>query len=121
MPLRPAAAKTEKTSTAVDSRSAKKSKRYLKKRKRMQKRQAKMDRRIKKIESKLEKRGIKKELSEKSAWDDEKFRLGVILIAGAIGVGLVGAIINFGFLGFLAGLFALAGIVLIVWGLVENY
>jgi hypothetical protein len=68
------------------------------------------------------KSACKKIAAANNIWDDSRFRIGVILILGAIGIALLGAIIGAGgFFGFLAGLAALAGVVLVIWSLVEYY
>lgn len=82
-------------------------------------------RKFSKIEKKLDKLKHRIEKLERKAvdvWYNSKFRLGVILLAAAIALALVSIIISIGgLIDFIAGLLALGGIVLIIWGLVENY
>lgn len=74
------------------------------------------------LEHKLEKRmERKKTKAPASAWDDSRLRLGVILILGALALALLEALLNVGFFGFLAALVGLAGVVLVIWALVEYY
>ncbi len=55
-------------------------------------------------------------------WDDGKFRIGVILLGAALILALVSIIISLGGLtDLIAGMLALGGIVLIIWGLVTAY
>ncbi len=54
-------------------------------------------------------------------WTDGRFRLGVLALGVGLGLAIIAAIgILSGFFGFLAGLAALAGVILIVWALVDN-
>ena len=95
------------------------SKKELRKQEKAKKRKAKMDAKIEKFKAKLERKGV---FIEDSVWDDEKFRLGALLVLGAIGLFLLGALGLFsGLFGFLATIFALAGIALVVISLAENY
>ncbi|MCB0580028.1 MAG: hypothetical protein KDD10_12065 [Phaeodactylibacter sp.] len=82
----------------------------------------KYERRLGRLERKMKKRGLVGENQEQDVWNDDKFRLGVLLLLVAIGLGIIGAIISLGGLfSFMAGLFALAGVVLLIWSLVEYY
>lgn len=82
----------------------------------------KYERRLGRLERKMKKRGLVGENQEQEVWNDDKFRLGVLLLLVAIGLGIIGALISLGGLfSFMAGLFALAGIVLLIWSLVEYY
>ncbi|MEL7123543.1 MAG: hypothetical protein AAFO07_29140 [Bacteroidota bacterium] len=95
------------------------SKKELRKQEKAKKRKAKMDAKIEKFKAKLERKGV---FIEDSVWDDEKFRLGALLVLGAIGLFILGALGLFsGLFGFLATIFALAGIALVVISLAENY
>ena len=82
----------------------------------------KYERRLGRLERKMKKRGLVGESQEQDVWNDDKFRLGALLLLVAIGLGIIGAIISLGGLfSFMAGLFALAGVVLLIWSLVEYY
>lgn len=84
--------------------------------------QEKYERRLGRLERKMKKRGLVGESQEQDVWNDDKFRLGALLLLVAIGLGIIGAIISLGGLfSFMAGLFALAGVVLLIWSLVEYY
>lgn len=62
-----------------------------------------------------------KEQFKRGSFSSDKFTLGIILIAGAIALGLIGLIISIGgLIPFIAGLLALGGVIFIIWGLVEN-
>jgi len=109
-------AKTERLSLEKAERQAKI--RHLKKERRKQSR-------VKKLLQKIEKR-IEKKQQKRSRygdiWDDLKFRAGVLLLAVALGLAIVAAIIDIiGIIGFLSGLFALAGLILLIWSLVEYF
>lgn len=82
----------------------------------------KYEKRLNRLERKMKKRGLTGEEQGQDVWNDDKFRLGLLLLLVVIGLGIIGAIISLGGLfGFMAGLFALAGIILVIWSLVENY
>ena len=95
---------------------------------RLQKAQAKLERnsekyekRLNRLERKMKKRGLAGEEQSQDVWDDNKFRLGVLLLLVAIGLAIIAAIISLaGLFSFMAGLFALAGVILVIWSLVEN-
>jgi Flp pilus assembly protein TadB len=106
-----AAVENEKDS----QRARKRAERRERRRQRLKKR---MDRLEKKLHRKMEKR---KEKAAPGVWDDSRFRLGTILLVAGLGLALAGALLGFGFFGFLAGALALAGIILMIWSLVEYY
>lgn len=82
----------------------------------------KYEKRLKRLERKMEKRGLAVEDQSQDVWNDGKFRLGLLLLLVAIGLAIIGAIISLaGLFSFMAGLFALAGVILLIWSLVENY
>lgn len=82
---------------------------------------AKQQKKLEKVKSKMEKK-LAKKAKRSGVWDDSRFRLGAILFLAALALVIVAAIgILAGFFSFIAGLLALAGLVLIVWALVENY
>lgn len=82
----------------------------------------KYQKRLNRLEKKLKKRGLLQEEQSQDVWSDSKFRLGALLLLVAIGLAVVSIIISLGGLfSFIASLFALAGVVLIIWSLVENY
>ena len=108
-------AKTEQTEEVAETQLSKKELRREHKKERIQKR-------WKKIMAKVQKKQAKKPQATKEVWDDGKFRLGVIFLGAAIALGIVSIIISLGgLLNFIAGLFALAGVVFLVWSLVEYY
>ncbi|MCB9082380.1 MAG: hypothetical protein H6555_11790 [Lewinellaceae bacterium] len=54
--------------------------------------------------------------------DDGKFRLGALLLLIAIGLAILAALgLLSSLFSFAAGLFALGGVILVVWSLIENY
>ena len=82
-------------------------------------RKAKLEQRLEKFKAKLKKKSINAEQQVSSIWDDSRFKLGALLILGAIGLGIISALgILSGLFNFLAGLLALAGIILVIWALV---
>lgn len=92
----------------------------LRKQARMERRQARLEKRLQRLEARLANKMEKK--AAPSVWDESRFRIGAILIGGAIVLGILAAIIGgAGFLGVIAGLAALAGLVLIIWSLIEYY
>lgn len=101
-------------SSAVEHRLSKKEQR---RKARMERRKKRLQKRLDRMEEKLTKKKDKR--AARGIWDDSRFRLGVLLLLGALALALVGALINLGFFGFLAGLVALAGIILMIWSLVE--
>jgi len=103
-------------SAAVEQRLSKKEKR---RHARSERRKQRLEKRLKRMEGKLAKKRERR--AARGVWDDSRFRLGVLLLLGALALALVGALVNLGFFGFLAGLVALAGIILMIWSLVEYY
>ena len=92
----------------------------LKTEKKVAKRKAKLEKRLGKMEQKIKKRALRGEAAESDMWDDSRFKLGALLVLGAIGMGLLGALgILSGLFNFVAGLLALAGIILVIWSLVD--
>lgn len=86
-------------------------------------RQERLQRRMQQFKARLEYKLFKKH--KKSAppqlWEDGRFRMGIIALAVALGLALIAGLgILSGFFGLLAGLAAVAGLVLVVWALVEN-
>lgn len=74
------------------------------------------------IKAKLEKKLFKKykKAAPPQIWEDDRFRLGVIALAGALALALIAGLgILSGLFGFLALIAALAGLVLIIWALVD--
>jgi len=83
-------------------------------------RKARLEKRLQKFEQKLNKRMKRAESQVSNMWDDSRFKLGALLILGAIGLGILGALgILSGLFNFIAGLLALAGIILVIWALVD--
>ncbi len=75
-----------------------------------------------KRKARWEKRIAKWKAKRSGIWDQGNFRIGVVLLLAAIGVGILAGLgLLRGLLGFIAGLLAFAGIVLIVWALIEYY
>ena len=118
-----AAVGPKKTKENVEQSDATKlSKKELRKQKRIAKKKAKLKKKIAKLKKKLERKAKKSGKSVVDLWNDGKFRLGILLLVAAIAVGLVALLISLGGLfSFIAGLLALAGVVFLVWSLVENY
>lgn len=86
-----------------------------------EKQQKKWDRKKDRLEKKLAKWEARAEEAY-SILDNSTFRLGAILLLGAIGVGILSGLgLLRALLGFVAGLLAFAGVVLLVWGLIEFY
>ena len=88
-----------------------------------QKKQAQLEKRLDRVEKKLKKRSARQKAQRPAynLWDDGNFRLGVLLVLAALGLGLVAALgILSGLFNFLGGLLILAGLVLIVLALIEN-
>ena len=104
----------------VDSKRADKmSKAAVKRKEKAAKRKAKLEQRLEKFKAKMKKKGITAEQEITSVWDDSRFKLGALLLLGAIALGIVGALgILSGLFNFVAGLLALAGIILVIWALV---
>lgn len=84
-----------------------------------QRKEAKVKKRMDKLEKKLEKKGIK---VKREVWDDNRFRYGVLLLGAAIVLGILSALLaGVGVINFIAGIFALGGVILMIWSLVEYY
>lgn len=84
--------------------------------------QKRLEKRIKKFAQKIERKALKSKVKAApyDLWDDGNFRLGVLLLVVALGLAVISAIgILPGFFGFMAGLFALAGFVFIILGLID--
>ncbi|HMO39905.1 MAG TPA: hypothetical protein PKC76_09405 [Saprospiraceae bacterium] len=82
-----------------------------------------MEKRLQKRAEKIQKKADKRwhKAAAPDLLNDGNFRLGLLLLAAGIGLGIISALgILSGLLGFLGGLFALAGLVFIVWALIEN-
>lgn len=91
----------------------------LKKEQKRTKRKAKLKKRLAKFKAKWAKKGINTENKVNSVWDDTRFRIGALLLIGAIALGILGAIgILSGLFNFVGGILALAGIILVIWALV---
>ena len=83
----------------------------------MARKKAKLEKKMKKWEKKA---ALKSEKQTNNIWGNMKFRIGIILLAGALALGLVALLVSLGgVINFLAGLFALAGVVFLVWSLIE--
>jgi Flp pilus assembly protein TadB len=100
-------------------RAEKMSRAAVKRKEKAAKRKAKLEQRLEKFKAKMKKKGITAEQEITSVWDDSRFKLGALLLLGAIALGIVGALgILSGLFNFVAGLLALAGIILVIWALV---
>ena len=80
--------------------------------------------RLKKKQRKAKKRSKKKRLQKKSRSGDvishPKFRLGIILILGALAGGLLSALLGgSAAISWVAGLLGLIGLILVIWAFVE--
>lgn len=83
------------------------------------KKEAKVEKRMEKLKKKMEKKGLK---VKGEVWDDTRFRYGVLLLGAAIILGILSALLTgIGVINFIAGIFALGGIILMIWSLVEYY
>ena len=118
VPLKSVASKNQELDTehmeAFDAKAFKKEQKRTK-------RKAKLEKRLEKFKAKWEKKkkGINAESKTSSVWDDTRFRIGALLLIGAIGLGILGALgILSGLFNFVGGILALAGIILVVWALV---
>ncbi len=117
-----AAAVRVSPSVQVEEQFSADEKRLEKARAKLERNSRKYEKQMNRLERKMKKRGLTAEEQGQDVWNDDKFRLGLLLLLVAIGLGIIGAIISLGGLfGFMAGLFALAGVVLVIWSLVENY
>ncbi|MFN7118440.1 MAG: hypothetical protein ACK4TA_16705 [Saprospiraceae bacterium] len=86
----------------------------------MEVQQQRFQKRMQQIKAKLEKKLFKKKAAPPEIWDNDRFRLGVLALAAALALALIAGLgILSGFFGFLAGLAAVIGIILIVWALVD--
>lgn len=75
-----------------------------------------------KLKTRIEQKNAKEASQTAEVWDDDRFRLGVILLAAAVALAILSILISLaGLLNFIAGLLALGGVVLIVWSLIEYY
>ena len=91
-----------------------------KQRLKFEQRKEKFKKKADKIKNRLKKKGISLN-EEGDPFSDSKFVYGALFLGGALALSIVSVLgILSGFLGFLAGLFALAGLVLIIWSLIEN-
>lgn len=121
-PLSAVGPKPEKKEVEISGKISKAEQKTLKKQQKQERKEAKLKVRLGKVKQKLKKKGLTKERAAGGVWDDSKFRLGAIFLLAAIGIAILReAGILSGLLGFIAGLFALAGIVLIIWSLIERY
>lgn len=83
------------------------------------KKEAKVEKKMDKLKKKLEKKGLN---VKSEVWDDTRFRYGVLLLGAAIILGILSALLTgIGVINFIAGIFALGGIILMIWSLVEYY
>ncbi|MBK7869653.1 MAG: hypothetical protein IPJ74_02715 [Saprospiraceae bacterium] len=84
-------------------------------------RHERIEKHLAKFSKKLERKAQRRKAAPTELWDDGNFRLGVLLLLAGLGLGLITAIgILPGLIGFMAGLFAVAGLGFIIWSLVEN-
>lgn len=82
--------------------------------------QARFQKRMQQVKARLEKKLFKKKSAPPQIWDNDRFRLGIFALAAALALALIGGLgILSGFFGFLAGLAAIIGIILVIWALVD--
>lgn len=85
----------------------------------LDKKKARLEKKLDKLETRLEKKAGKTPFG---LWDDDKFRLGVLLLIAALLLAIIGSLISLaGIIPFIAGLLGLGGVILIIWSLVEQY
>lgn len=109
-------------STQVEEKLSADEKRLDKAKAKLEQNSEKYKKRLNRLERKMKKRGLMAEEQPQDVWNDSKFRLGLLLLLVAIGLAIIAAIISLGGLfSLMAGLFALAGVILVIWSLVENY
>lgn len=87
-----------------------------------QKKQERLEKRLDRMEQKIQKRAARQKArsSAYDLWDDGNFRLGALMVLAGLGLGLVAALGIFsGLFNFMAGIFLLAGLILIVIALVD--
>ncbi|MFK8006374.1 MAG: hypothetical protein AB8H03_08390 [Saprospiraceae bacterium] len=106
------------------------SKKQLRKLKRHQRKIKRMEKRLSKFQKKWEKRAAKKNLKKGKkrrrffggVTDDNRFRIGVLLIIGSIVIGILARVPLFGGLfGILSGLCGLVGLVLVILAFIAYY
>jgi hypothetical protein len=86
----------------------------------MDARQQRMQKHMQQIKVKLEKKLFKKKAAPPQIWEDDRFRLGVIALVGALALALIAGLgILSGLFGLLSGLAAVIGLVLVIWALVD--
>lgn len=108
----------KKGAETTEVQNQKETKKNLRKERKMRRFSEKWD----KLKAKIQKKEVKNPGETTNIWNDGKFRLGIILLAGAIGLGIVSVLISLGgLLNLIAGLCALAGVIFIVWSLIEYY
>lgn len=95
-----------------------KKKKARKNTKRAKRKQEKLRKKMRKLEAKIAK---KEAVRGGNIWGDAKFRVGIILLVAAILAALLSSLFLGGFFGFLGGLLALGGLVLVLWSLIENF
>lgn len=99
------------------------SKKEIRKKARLERKKAKLKKKLDRLMKKMEKRAQKKGKTAVNPWNDGKFRLGILLLLGALAVGIVGWLLGplGGLFAIIAGLFTLAGVVFLVWSLAEMF
>lgn len=94
----------------------------LRKEQRSERRLERFTNRWNKLKTRIAQKNAKEMDQTAEVWDDDRFRLGLILLGAAVAVAILSILISLaGLLNFIAGLLALGGIVLIVWSLIEYY
>ncbi len=82
--------------------------------------QQRFQKRMVQAKARLEKKLFKKKAAPPQIWENDRFRLGILALALALALALVAGLgILSGFFGFLAGLSAVIGIILVIWALVD--
>lgn len=121
-----AAVATKKVAIEANEANSKKAikaeKKALKKQAKQEKRAAKLDKKLGKLKKKMAKMGMDSEEFIDGVVDAPKFRLGLVLILGALALALLQLILpgSNGLLGWVSGMAALVGLILIVWAFLEN-
>lgn len=99
-----------------------KNEKAVRKEQRSERRMERFTKRWNKLKTRIKQKNAKEVDQAAEVWDDDRFRLGVILLAAAVALAILSILISLaGLLNFIAGLLALGGIVLIVWSLIEYY
>jgi len=127
--VKPAAEKTTSAHFSKELNSKNYSKRELRKFKRQARKAKRVEKRLAKFQRKWEMKTAKKDLKNKKrrrffggVTDDNRFRLGVILVVASLLIGILARVPLFGGLfGILSGLSGLIGLIFILLALLDYY